>query len=155
MALGFNFTLKEECKMEIAKVLSLRFMSHYGKGKKPFSGYFSNRAVKKIDVKTCMQWKSIDGIDGYKFKIEDGELKCINAKNEASVSEKDNSYGSTYFSFCNQGAKKKDRSILTLRLAYCLQYGIHIDDERVKRKRFCGTVENPEIKKPKYETKAE
>lgn len=155
MALGFNFTLKEECKMEIAKVLSLRFMSHYGKGKKPDSGYFSNRAVKEIDVKTCMQWKSIDGIDGYKFKIEDGALKCINAKNEASVSENDNGYGSTYFSFCNQGAKKKDRSILTLRLAYCLKYGIHIDEERVKRKRFCGTVENPEIKKPKYETKAE
>lgn len=150
MALGFNFTLKEECKMEIAKVLSLRFMSHYGKGKKPFSGYFSNRAVKKIDVKTCMQWKSIDGIDGYKFKIEDGALKCINAKNEASVSEKNNSYGGTYFTFSNQGVKKKDKSILTLRLAYCLKYGIHIDDERVKRKRFCGTVENPEIKIAKY-----
>ena len=154
MALGFNFTIEDECKMEVAKVLALRFMRNYGKGKKPFSGYFSNRTVKKISV-ACMQWKSIDGIDGYKFKIEDGTLKCINAKNEASVSEKNNSYGSTYFTFYKQGAKKKDRSILTLRLAYCLKYGIHIDDIRVKRKRYCGTVENPEIKKPKYETKAE
>lgn len=146
MVLGFNFTLKEECKMEIAKVLSLRFMSHYGKGKKPDSGYFSNRLVKKIAVEKKLAWKAIGGIDGYKFCVDNGELKCINAQTYAVVSEriKDGNWG--YFSFYNQSKTKGTRSLSTLKLAYCFKYGLSVDDSEVRTKRFGGTVDDPKIK---------